>query len=73
MTPEEAAADFVDLEKGVETLEDALQGASDIIAELISDDAEIRKELRDLYLRRGVLVSRAADQGAGGQCVPALL
>ena len=62
MTPEEAAADFVDLEKGVETLEDALQGASDIIAELISDDAEIRKELRDLYLRRGVLVSRAADK-----------
>ena len=62
VTPEEAAADFVDLEKGVETLEDALQGASDIIAELISDDAEIRKELRDLYLRRGVLVSRAADK-----------
>ena len=46
----------------METLEDALQGASDIIAELISDDAEIRKELRDLYLRRGVLVSRAADK-----------
>ena len=62
VTPEEAAADFVDLEKGVETLEDALQGASDIIAELISDDAEIRKELRDLYLRRGVLLSRAADK-----------
>ena len=62
VTPEEAAADFVDLEKGVETLEDALQGASDIIAELISDDAEIRKELRDLYLRRGVLVSRAVDK-----------
>ena len=62
VTPEEAAADFVDPEKGVETLEDALQGASDIIAELISDDAEIRKELRDLYLRRGVLVSRAADK-----------
>ena len=62
VTPEEAAADFVDLEKGVETLEDALQGARDIIAELISDDAEIRKELRDLYLRRGVLVSRAADK-----------
>ncbi|WP_435321168.1 Tex family protein [Muriventricola aceti] len=62
VTLEEAAADFVDLEKGVETLEDALQGASDIIAELISDDAEIRKELRDLYLRRGVLVSRAVDK-----------
>ena len=58
--PEEAAAGFLDPEKGVETIEDALQGASDIIAEEISDDADIRKELRALYLRRAVLVSRAA-------------
>ena len=58
--PEEAAAGFLDSEKGVETIEDALQGASDIIAEEISDDADIRKELRALYLRRSVLVSRAA-------------
>ncbi len=62
MAPEEAAADFVDPEKGVETVEDALQGASDILAEEISDDADIRKELRELYLRRGMLVSRAADK-----------
>ena len=55
-----AARDFVDLEKGVETVEEALQGASDIIAEEISDDAAIRKTLRELYLRQGVLVSRAA-------------
>lgn len=68
VTPEEAAADFVDLEKGVETLEDALQGASDIIAELISDDAEIRKELRDLYLRRGVLVSRRRTRSRRTVC-----
>ena len=40
--PEEAAGAFVDPEKGVETAEDALQGASDIIAERISDDADIR-------------------------------
>ncbi|MCF2595965.1 Tex family protein [Pseudoflavonifractor phocaeensis] len=58
--PEEAAAGFLDSEQGVETIEDALQGASDIIAEEISDDADIRKELRALYLRRAVLVSRAA-------------
>ena len=60
--PEEAAADFIDAEKGVETAEDALQGASDIIAEEISDDAAIRKELRSLFLRRGVVVSKAADK-----------
>ncbi|MCI9026540.1 MAG: RNA-binding transcriptional accessory protein, partial [Lawsonibacter sp.] len=59
---EEAARDYIDPEKGVETAEDALQGASDIIAEMISDDADIRKELRELYLRRAVLVSRAADK-----------
>jgi len=60
LVPEEVAADFVDPEKGVDTVEDALQGANDIIAEQISDDADIRKELRDLYLKRAVLVSKAA-------------
>ena len=44
----------------METAEDALQGASDILAEEISDDADIRRELRQLYLRRGMLASRAA-------------
>ncbi len=60
--PEALAQDFVDSEKGVETVQDALQGANDIIAELISDDAQVRKELRELYLRRGMLVSRAAEK-----------
>ena len=60
--PEEAARDFVDPEKGVETVEDALQGASDIIAEQISDDAAIRKSLRTLISRQGQLVSRAATE-----------
>ena len=60
--PEEAARDFVDPEKGVETIEDALQGASDIIAEQISDDAAIRKSLRALISRQGQLVSRAATE-----------
>ncbi len=58
--PEAAAADFLDEEKGVTTVAEALQGANDIIAEMISDNAEIRKQLRELYLRRAVLVSKAA-------------
>ena len=60
--PEEAARNFVDPEQGVETVEDALQGASDIIAEQISDDAAIRKSLRALISRQGQLVSRAATE-----------
>ena len=58
--PEEAAGDYVDAEKGVESAEDALQGAGDIIAEWISDDADIRKGLRELVWRKGYLVSAAA-------------
>ena len=60
--PEEAARDYIDPEKGVETVEDALPGASDIIAEQISDDAAIRKTLRALLWRQGQLVSRAAGE-----------
>ena len=60
--PAALAANFIDPEKGVETAEDALQGANDIIAEAISDDASVRKALRELYLRRGMLVSRAAEK-----------
>ena len=51
---------FIDPEKGVDTVEDALAGASDIIAEQISDDASIRACLRTLYRREARLVSRAA-------------
>ncbi len=61
-SPEELAKDFIDLEKGVDSVEAALQGANDIIAEMISDDADVRKELRELFLRRGVLVSKAAEK-----------
>ena len=60
--PEEEALPFVDPEKGVDTVEAALQGANDIVAERISDDADIRKELRELYLRRSLMVSKAADK-----------
>ena len=58
--PEEAAGDYVDAGKGVASVEDALQGAGDIIAEWISDDADIRKGLRELVWRKGYLVSSAA-------------
>ncbi len=54
------AAKYVDAEKGVETAEDALAGASDIIAEQISDDADLRRKLRDLLARNGKLTSAAA-------------
>ena len=60
--PEKAAADYIDAEKGVETVADALQGANDIIAERISDDAVIRRLLRELLEKRGTLRSLAATE-----------
>ena len=60
--PEVLAADYVNAEKGVETVEDALSGASDIVAELISDDAEIRKKLRGFIESSAYLVSRASTE-----------
>ena len=54
------AARYTDPDKGVETAEDALAGASDIIAEQISDDADLRKKLRELLMKNGVLRSTAA-------------
>ena len=60
--PEEAARGFIDPEKGVESIADALQGANDIIAEWISDDAAVRKSLRELLECRGTLRSLAATE-----------
>lgn len=60
--PVELAQDYIDPEKGVETVEDALAGASDIIAEMISDDADIRRMLRELIAAAGVLRSVAAKE-----------
>ena len=60
--PEDAARDFIDPEKGVETLADALQGANDIIAEWISDNAAIRGSLRKMLEKRGTLCSLAATE-----------
>ena len=55
------AKDFVDPEKGVNTIEEALQGANDIIAENLSDDADIRKNLRDLVMRKGSFTCKATE------------
>ena len=60
--PEAEAAKYVDGEKGVETVEDALAGASDIIAETVSDDASLRGTLRSLLGRSGYLASSAASE-----------
>ena len=59
--PAVLARDYVNPENGVEDVDAALQGASDIIAETISDDAAIRKALRELVSRRGNLVCKAAE------------
>ena len=60
--PEDAAREFLAPEKSVDTVTDALQGASDIIAEQISDDADIRKALRGLLRRQGRLACCAATE-----------
>ena len=59
--PEEMAAKYVDEEKGVPTAEDALQGAMDIIAETVSDDAGVRARLKAYYHRECQVATRAAE------------
>ncbi|UUC43730.1 RNA-binding transcriptional accessory protein [Clostridioides difficile] len=54
------AENYLDEEKEVLSIEDALKGARDIIAELVSDDAKIRKYIRELALREGMIVSKSA-------------
>lgn len=56
------AQDYVDAEKGVETVEDAIAGALDIIAENISDNAEFRQTLRSLIFDNGMIVSKASKE-----------
>ncbi len=59
--PVKLAEAYIDPEKGVNSIEEALQGANDIIAEDLSDDADIRKTLRELVMRKGVFTCKAAD------------
>ena len=55
------AEDFINEELGVETAEDALSGAMDIIAELISDDADIRRRMRFVCMAHGLITVKGAD------------
>lgn len=59
---EEEALAFVNEEKGVETPQAAIQGAKDIIAEMISDNAEYRNAIRNMVLKQGVIVSEGKDK-----------
>ena len=60
----EEAANYVNEEKEVLTAEDAIVGAKDIIAEMISDDADYRTKIRDLTVKKGRLLSTAKDKEA---------
>lgn len=60
--PEQAALTYLDAEKGVESVEDALAYASDIVAEMISDDPDIRKALREKMERQAIISVRATDE-----------
>jgi uncharacterized protein len=55
VNPEKEAEKFIDAEKEVITIDDALSGARDIIASWINEDATIRAKLRDLYLKRAMI------------------
>ncbi len=60
--PDAAALDFLDVEKGVETTEDALAGAMDIIAEIISDNPDYRKLIREITYKNGLLSTKAVKE-----------
>lgn len=59
--PAVLAEGYVDPDKGVNSTQEALQGANDIIAEDLSDDADIRKRLREVVMRKGLLTCKAED------------
>lgn len=59
---DDIAKPFVNTEKGVNTVEEALAGAMDIIAEEVSDNAEIRKAIREMFFRHGMMVSKALKE-----------
>lgn len=60
--PETLAEKYIAKDKGVESIEDALNGASDIIAEMVSDSADNRKILKELIARSGLIVSKNASE-----------
>lgn len=58
----EEASKYINEEKEVNSVEDAIKGAKDIIAEIVSDDAKIRKYIRNLALREGIIVTKNATE-----------
>lgn len=60
--PEDLATGYINEEKGVATVEDALKGAMDIIAEGVSDNAKVRKVLKSLYTRTGEVTSKGDEE-----------
>lgn len=63
-TPEQEAEAYIDEEKGVGSVEQAIQGAKDIIAEMVSDNAEFRNAIRNIVMKHGDIVSKAKDEEA---------
>ncbi len=63
-TPELVAQQYIDAEKGVESAEDALEGASDIVAEVVSEKADVRDYLRQYMSETGKIVSEGTDKAA---------
>ncbi len=61
-TAEDYADEFISSEKNVASAEEALQGARDIVAEMISDDADVRKEIREFSRLTGILVAKTKDE-----------
>ena len=59
---DEEASKYINPEKEVNSVEDAIKGANDIIAEIVSDDAKIRKYIRELALRKGVIVTKNSNE-----------
>lgn len=59
---EKLAEDYVNKEKGVETIKDALDGAKDILAEAVSDEAAYRSWIRKRTMQKGTLISTAKDE-----------
>ena len=59
---DEEAYKYINPEKDVNSVEDAIKGANDIIAEIVSDDAKIRKYIRELALRDGVIVTKNSNE-----------
>ena len=59
---DEEVSKYINPEKEVNSVEDAIKGANDIIAEIVSDDAKIRKYIRELALRKGVIVTKNSNE-----------